>query len=200
MLVIVASTKVSLSVLTPRPPSPPRPDDKPDVEALEALIEEARRRARRRRRGYAALLVAAAAGLIGYFGFSNGGGSARSEVARDGSQVAPRAPAQGKPVRLQPAAGIEGGSISAVAIDPQSPETVFAATTRAGLFKSTDGGGSWHSLTIPVSAAPIVSLAIAPADPQTVYAGTGRGVFQDHRRRCDLARRKLRTFRQGERV
>ena len=37
------------------------------------MIEEARRRARRRRRGYAALLVAAAAGLIGYFGFSNGG-------------------------------------------------------------------------------------------------------------------------------
>ena len=57
-------------------------------------------------------------------------------------------------------------------------ETVFAATTRAGLFKSTDGGGSWHSLTIPVSAARIVTLAIAPADPQTVYAGTGRGVFK----------------------
>ena len=178
MLVIVASTKVSLSVLTPRPPSPPRPDDKPDVEALEALIEEARRRARRRRRGYAALLVAAAAGLIGYFGFSNGGGSARSEVARDGSPVAPRAPSQGKPAGLQPAAGIEGGSISALAIDPQSPETVFAATRRAGLFKSTDGGGSWHSLAIPLSAAPIVWLAIAPADPQTVYAGTGRGVFK----------------------
>ncbi len=89
-----------------------------------------------------------------------------------------RAPAQGKPAGLQPAAGIEGGSISALAIDPQSPETVFAATTRAGLFKSTDGGGSWHSLAIPVNATPIVSLAIAPADPQTVYAGTGRGVFK----------------------
>ena len=176
MLVIVASTKVSLSVLTPRPPSPPRPDDKSDVEALEALIEEARRRARRRRRGYAALLVAAAAGLIGYFGFSNGGGSARSQVARDGSQVAPRASTQ--PAGLQPAAGIEGGSISALAIDPQSPETVFAATRRAGLFKSRDGGGSWHSLAIPLTAAPIISLAIAPADPETVYAGTGRGVFK----------------------
>jgi photosystem II stability/assembly factor-like uncharacterized protein len=178
VLVIVASTKVSLSVLTPRPPSQPRPDDKPDVEALEALIEEARRRARRRRRGYAALLIAAAAALLGYFGFNNGGGSARSQGARDGSQVAPQTPSQGKPAGLQPAAGIEGGLISAVAIDPRSPKTVFAATPRAGLFKSTDGGGSWHSLAIPLSAAPIISLAIAPADPETVYAGTGRGVFK----------------------
>ena len=137
MLVIVASTKVSLSVLTPRPPSPPRPDDKPDVEALEALIEEARRRARRRRRGYAALLVAAAAGLIGYFGFSNGGGSARSEVARDGSPVAPRAPSQ--PAGLQPAAGIEGGSISALAVDPNR-QNVFAATLRAGALQEHGRG------------------------------------------------------------
>jgi photosystem II stability/assembly factor-like uncharacterized protein len=178
VLVIVASTKVSLSVLTPRPPSQPRPDDEPDVEALEALIEEARRRARRRRRGYAALLVAAAAALLGYFGFNNGGGSAHSQVARDGSQVAPSAPSQGEPAGLQLAAGIEGGSIRALAVDPQSPDTVFAATNRAGLFKSNDAGGSWHSVGMPLSATPIVSLAIAPADPRTVYAGTGGGVFK----------------------
>ena len=163
-----------MSVLTPRPPSPPRPDDKPDVEALEALIEEARRRARRRRRGYAALLVAAAAGLIGYFGFSNGGGSARSEVARDGSSVAPRAPSQ--PAGLQPARGIEGGSISALAVDPN--DNVFAATLRAGAFKSANGGRTWEPLTIGRDANRVDSLAIAPGVPQTVYVGSGGGVFK----------------------
>ena len=59
-----------MSVVTPRPPAPPRGDEPPDVEALEALIEEARRRARRRRRLYgASALLIAAAGLIAYFGF-----------------------------------------------------------------------------------------------------------------------------------
>jgi photosystem II stability/assembly factor-like uncharacterized protein len=177
VLVIVASTKVSVSVLTPRPPSPPSPDDRSDVEALEALIEEARRRARRRRRGYAACaLVVAAAGLIAYFGF-NGNGSSGPEVALGEPSAPPRAPSQGATV-LKPVAGIEGGSIRAIAVDPQSPKTVFAATSRAGLFKSTNGGRRWHPLAIPLSATPIVSLAIASADPRTVYAGTGRGVFK----------------------
>jgi photosystem II stability/assembly factor-like uncharacterized protein len=114
--------------------------------------------------------------LLGYFGFNNDGGSARSQVAREGSDVAPRASSQ--PGGLQPAAGIEGASISVVAVDPQSPKIVFAGTSRAGLFKSTNGGRRWHSLAIPLSASPIVSLAIAPADPQTVYAGSGSGVFK----------------------
>jgi hypothetical protein len=52
-----------MSILTR--PRPARADDPSDVEALEALIEEARQRARRRRRGYAACaLVAAAAGCL----------------------------------------------------------------------------------------------------------------------------------------
>jgi photosystem II stability/assembly factor-like uncharacterized protein len=167
-----------LSVLTPRPPSPPRPDDQSDVEALEALIEEARRRARRRRRGYAALLIAAAAALIGYFGFDNGGGSALSEVARDGSSVAPRAPSQ--PAGLQPASGIEGGSINELAVDPHSPETLFAVTDGDGdrLYKSANGGRTWEPLTFSREGNRIDSLAIAPGDPQTVYVGTGAGVFK----------------------
>jgi photosystem II stability/assembly factor-like uncharacterized protein len=178
VLVIVASTKVSLSVLTPRPPSPPRSDDQSDVEALEALIEEARRRTRRRRRGYAALLVAAAAALIGYFAFDNGGGSARSEVERDGSFVGPLAPSQ--PAGLQPARGIEGASISALAVDPHSPQTVFAATRDDGggslLYKSANGGRTWESLGLDANR--FDALAIAPGDPQTVYVGTGDGVFK----------------------
>jgi photosystem II stability/assembly factor-like uncharacterized protein len=146
-----------------------------ELDELEAIIEEARCRARRRRRRYGAwALVVAAAGLVGYFGFNNGG-SALPQVGRDRSAVA--LPPAG-PAGLTPAAGIEGGDISALAVDPQSPQTVFAGTRRAGLFKSTDGGGSWQPLTNGLSATPIVSLAIAPADPQTVYAGTGLGVFK----------------------
>jgi photosystem II stability/assembly factor-like uncharacterized protein len=147
-----------------------------DAEAddLDAIIEEARCRARRRRRWYGVCaLVVVAVGLVGYVGFNNGG-SARSQVGRDRPAVA--LPPAGR-AGLVPAAGIEGGRITALAVDPQSPQTVFAGTP-GSLFKSTDGGASWQQLTNGLRATSFVSLAIAHADPQTVYAGTGLGVFK----------------------
>ena len=160
-----------MSVVTPRPPAPPRGDEPPDVEALEALIEEARRRARRRRRLYgASALLIAAAGLIAYFGF---GGSTTPEVGEEAAPVAPSVPSQeeSKPVRA-----IEGGLVSAFALD--ADDNLFAATLDSGVYKSEDGGGSWRALTIPRNASRVDALAIAPGDAQTVYAGTGGGVFK----------------------
>jgi photosystem II stability/assembly factor-like uncharacterized protein len=137
------------------------------------LIEEARRRARRRRRQYgASALVIGAAALIGYFGFNNGG-STSSEVGREEAPVAPSVSAQ---QGVKPAPGIEGGSISALAVDPN--ENVFAATLDAGVFKSADGGRSWRPLSIAPSATRVDSLAVGPGEPQTVYAGSGGGVFK----------------------
>jgi hypothetical protein len=60
----------------PRPPDVGAPDD---LNALEALIEEARRRARRRRQLYgASALVAAALGAGVFFGFRDGGGGSQA--------------------------------------------------------------------------------------------------------------------------
>jgi photosystem II stability/assembly factor-like uncharacterized protein len=162
-----------MSVLTPRRPGPPGHDEPPDVEALEALIEEARRRARRRRRLYgASALILAAAALIGYFVFNNGGSTS--------SEVGPEEPPAGPSGSAQPAAklapGIEGGSVSALAVDPNG--NVFAATLQAGVFKSANEGRSWRPLTIAARALRVDSLAVAPGEPATVYAGTGRGVFK----------------------
>jgi len=45
--------------------------------------------------------------------------------------------------------GPYGGNISSLAIDPQNPATLYAAirdgysSVQMGVFKSTDGGGSW---------------------------------------------------------
>jgi photosystem II stability/assembly factor-like uncharacterized protein len=161
-----------LSVLTPRPPGPPRPDEPLDVEALEALIEEARRRARRRRRLYGACaLLVASAGLLAYFGFF--GEATAPEVVLEEPTAAPSAPPQ---QRVEPAAGIEGGSISALAVDAN--DNVFASGLDAGVFKSEDRGRDWRPLTIPSSVTRVDTLAIAPSDPQTVYLGTGSGVFK----------------------
>jgi len=62
----------------------------------------------------------------------------------------------------------EGVMISALAIDPLTPTTLYAGTA-GGVFKSMDGGASWSGIgLINVSA-----LAIDPLTPTTVYAGTG---------------------------
>ena len=158
-----------MSTLTPPPPL--RSEDRHDADALEALIEEARRRARRRRRGYAALaLVAVAAGLLGFFVLDSGGGDAGTAEVEGGGA------AQVTDGRWRPATGLEGGTITALAVDPQNPDAVFAATVQAGVFKSADGGGTWRSLNLPSRLGRPDAIATAPSEPETLYVGTGRGV------------------------
>ncbi|HET7892174.1 MAG TPA: glycoside hydrolase, partial [Candidatus Sulfotelmatobacter sp.] len=76
---------------------------------------------------------------------------------------------------------------SAVEIDPANPDVVYASMWEAregpwedgnefngsggGLFKSTDGGGTWHQLTngLPKDLSQIY-VAIAPSNPHRLYA------------------------------
>jgi photosystem II stability/assembly factor-like uncharacterized protein len=73
-----------------------------------------------------------------------------------------------------------------VAIDPQNPETVYAATydrlrkpwtymlggPGSGIYKSTDGGRTWKKLTdgLPGGILGRIGLAVYPKNPQIVYA------------------------------
>jgi photosystem II stability/assembly factor-like uncharacterized protein len=162
-----------MSVITPRPPSF---DEVPEAEALEALIEEARRRARRRRRGYAACaLVAFAVTLLAYFGFDGGRGHSEAR------------PEPGPEVGTSPVASpaISGGAarlgtsgITSLVQDTGHPETLYAGTLDAGLFKSSNGGRRWHPLNLDTDATRVDALALDPGDAETVYAGTGLGVFK----------------------
>jgi hypothetical protein len=92
------------------------------------------------------------------------------------------------------ATGLSNTSVSAVAIDPLNPDTLYAGTTDyfsprgvfpfLGLFKSTDGGNSWFAVNNGLSdlfgnVSIINAVAIDPNDPNILYAGTsGRGVFR----------------------
>jgi photosystem II stability/assembly factor-like uncharacterized protein len=177
VLVILASLEATMSILTR--PRPPRSDDPPDVEALEALIEEARQRARRRRRWYGACaLVAASAGLLGFYGFNHGGGARPQAFAEDvpGGAAVPSEQVAG----WTPARGLERAFIIALAVDPQESRNVYAASREAGVFKSSDGGTTWRPVFAPSTerAGRFDALAIAPGDPEIVYAGTGGGVFK----------------------
>jgi photosystem II stability/assembly factor-like uncharacterized protein len=74
--------------------------------------------------------------------------------------------------------GPSGGQISALLIDPIFPATLYAATQGLGVFKSTNGGGSWNAVNTGFTTPDINSLAIDPANPSTLFAGTTSGVFK----------------------
>ncbi len=77
--------------------------------------------------------------------------------------------------------GLTGADISALAIDPTTPTTIYAgasfgdAGARLGVFKSTDGGESWTGTGV---LAQVTTLAIDPGSPETLYAGALDGVLK----------------------
>jgi photosystem II stability/assembly factor-like uncharacterized protein len=64
------------------------------------------------------------------------------------------------------------GSFSALAVDPTSSNVVYAGGS-AGLFKSSNAGGSWAGLAAGLDPAAIVSdIVVDPTNPNVVYVGT----------------------------
>lgn len=73
-------------------------------------------------------------------------------------------------------------AVSALAIDPVIPGTLYAGTTQIfpckgslGLLRSSDGGTSWINTSL---GGPVWALAIDPTVPDTIYAGMSNGVFK----------------------
>jgi cysteine-rich repeat protein len=81
--------------------------------------------------------------------------------------------------------GPEGGTVSALAINPPTPTTLYAVAGTfgdeggpGGVFKSTDRGSTWNTLSEGLPDIPVRALAIDPIEPRRAYAGTaGGGVF-----------------------
>src|SRR5207249_8971973 len=75
--------------------------------------------------------------------------------------------------------GPHSETINALAIDPQTPTTLYAGTSGHGVFRSTDGGGNWSAvntgLSTPYGAVLVNALAIAAPTPTTLYAASSVG-------------------------
>src|SRR5215467_9863980 len=75
--------------------------------------------------------------------------------------------------------GPAGAQVTSLAIDPTVPMILYAATSNGGVFKTTDGGGSWSSVNVGLTNTNVSVMAIDPLTPTTLYAGTnGSGVFK----------------------
>ena len=80
--------------------------------------------------------------------------------------------------------GLEGQALNVVAVTGGDPPTLFAGGE--GLWRSSDGGRTWHVVREPDQAPRVVAIATAGADPrsQTVYVGVNQGCARGMRSRA----------------
>ena len=72
-------------------------------------------------------------------------------------------------------AGLTNRRVSALIMDPRKPRVLFTST-EGGVFRSANGGESWHPYNRGLPAGGVAAFAINPA-AHTVFAGTnGEGV------------------------
>lgn len=72
--------------------------------------------------------------------------------------------------------------VETLAVAPGRPYTVYAGTGGQGVFKSTNGGGSWTPVNTGLDLAQgfttIRAIAIQPGNPRTLLASTSKGMFR----------------------
>jgi hypothetical protein len=69
--------------------------------------------------------------------------------------------------------------VLSLAIDPIDPATLYAGVRGGGVFKSSDGGGTWTAINDGLPAGIVVNaLAVDRQIPSTLYAGANQGVFK----------------------
>jgi len=74
-----------------------------------------------------------------------------------------------------------GGSVSDVAVDPQSADRLFVSRAAFGLnklYRSTNGGATWEPVGAGLPDVPANTVAIDPLQPQRIFIGTDIGVFR----------------------
>ncbi len=85
-------------------------------------------------------------------------------------------------VAIEPAATAvsnesEGPNVTALALDPKMPYTVYVAAS-GWIYKSTDGGDHWLGASAGLPGSRVNVLAIDPRTPTTLYAGTSTGLYK----------------------
>jgi len=80
--------------------------------------------------------------------------------------------------------GLKGATVTALALDPTQPSTIYAGT-RSNVFKSTNGGQSWNPSGNGLVRPSVGSLVVNPTTPSTLYMaapfsdfGNSSGVYK----------------------
>ena len=103
-----------------------------------------------------------------------------ADAARSSPSLSPAAPLpQWRMIGPQPAnwplnaaTGVSG-RVTALAVDPRNANVVYLGGAEGGVWKTTDGGGTWLPLTDMQPSLAVGSIALDPSGPDTIYVGTG---------------------------
>jgi len=68
--------------------------------------------------------------------------------------------------------------VTAFATDRKDPDVIYAAMTNAGVYKTIDGGLSWHPAHEGLASAQVTSLLADSQNPRILYAATMDGIFK----------------------
>jgi photosystem II stability/assembly factor-like uncharacterized protein len=82
-------------------------------------------------------------------------------------------PKELRSLKYRPIGPAAGGRVSRAAGVPGDPNTYYAATASGGVWKSSDGGTTWHPVFDDQPVSSIGSLAISPSNHNVVYIGSG---------------------------
>jgi uncharacterized repeat protein (TIGR02543 family) len=66
-----------------------------------------------------------------------------------------------------------GGRTRSILIDPNNPSIIYAGAVTGGVWKTTDGGGTWNPVSDLLPVLNIGAMAMDPTNSKIIYAGTG---------------------------
>lgn len=71
-------------------------------------------------------------------------------------------------------------NVTDLAVDPDNPQVVYAATGTSGLLRSSNGGSSWTTMQVGVPASvSVLSVAINPSNTNNIFVGFAhRGLYR----------------------
>jgi hypothetical protein len=70
------------------------------------------------------------------------------------------------------------GNITAIEVNPQTPSTVYVATSQAGVLKTTDNGATWTAKNSGLPTKTINGLAVDPFVPHNICVATDSGAYR----------------------
>jgi photosystem II stability/assembly factor-like uncharacterized protein len=70
------------------------------------------------------------------------------------------------------------GRSAPVIIDPADARILYVGSEGGGVFKSSDGGGSWSAINSGLDNLSVFGLVMDPSDPAVLYACGPNGVYK----------------------
>lgn len=70
------------------------------------------------------------------------------------------------------------GRVTSIAVDPSNPQVIYVGARGSGVWKTTDGGGSWRPVADALPTLTVAGLAVAPTQPSRVFLATPLGIYR----------------------